>query len=351
MNKNILILAGPNRNDVWNLNTPRHMIKVNGEPIIHRSQRILNDLGCEVSVVCDESVKDSYIVSHNTFLQSIISNNPKESIIWTYRTYLKQDCTNVILYGDCHYSEKLLQDISKEDGGDWKFYARSNPPESFAWVFGTQQYNLILKYAPHIETLLKKKKLDTYWADYLLYRIMANLPMGSKNEHILDVAKIKEDYYWVEHSDGGFDFDYPEEYLKFLNGGDVISHALSSDIDTVIDILFLYKDFWFTNITTEYIKDKINNNNVILMNGVVIVYTVNNDNSVRINCFANKFQGNGMSEKVLNLFFKQFKGKRIWLTTDPLNKRACRFYLKCNMNYCGHVFLEKQKKKLFEYYG
>lgn len=210
-NKKIFILAGSNKDLHWN--APRHLIKVNNEPIIHRTQRLLHEMGQnDITICCEQSMKSKYIINNNQHKNSKSYKDPEESIIWTYRDYIDGNKVNVILYGDCYYTEDFIDNITKDCGTDWKLYSSSDPPETFGWLINLKNNSNIIQYSKHVSTITKKLKLPTYkcyWGDYVLYKLLIGVSPRKINKDILKISEDIEDIHWFEVSNDNYDFDYP----------------------------------------------------------------------------------------------------------------------------------------------
>lgn len=212
-NKKYLILAGGS--DKWNntMGMPRHMVPIKGEPLIHRTQRLLLENGAtDIVVSCNEGNQDSYVLSTCQYLPSppCVGNIEEDALAWHYREYLNFNGTTVILYGDCYYSEPLINAIVEDPGTQWHVYARSGGSvttekqysEMFAWVVSKHDLQLLLDCSYKACGMPASLSRGVEQTDYMTYRLMANLdPMYEWPEKI----------HWIDWNDESDDFDYPRD--------------------------------------------------------------------------------------------------------------------------------------------
>ena len=123
--------------------------------------------------------------------------------------------------------------------------------------------------------------------------------------------------------------------------------ATLSDLDTVKSIFAPHQKTYFPHIRTDYIQRKIESGNVVLEDGVVIVFgvykrkqrigTVESERGdAHIGQIVTSQQGNGKAKDVLDRFFKQMNCK-VWLTVRSENQRARAFYVRNGMQEVGSI--------------
>lgn len=123
--------------------------------------------------------------------------------------------------------------------------------------------------------------------------------------------------------------------------------ATISDLSTIQSIFSLYKKSYFPHIRQDYLKRKLKNNNIILEDGVVIVFGVYKRKQKIGNVEAQKgdahigqiltnSQGSGNASKILSKFFYEMNSA-VWLTVRAENDRARRFYEKNGMKKVGDI--------------
>jgi RimJ/RimL family protein N-acetyltransferase len=121
--------------------------------------------------------------------------------------------------------------------------------------------------------------------------------------------------------------------------------ATLSDLDTVKSIFAPHQKTYFPHIRTDYIQRKIESGNVVLEDGVVIVFgvykrkqrigTVESERGdAHIGQIVTSQQGNGKAKDVLHKFFNEMNTK-VWLTVRSENQRARAFYVRNGMQEVG----------------
>ena len=212
--KKILIFAG-GPDTRWNnhLGIPRHMVEVDDEPIIHRIQRLLLEKGASnIIVCCNEENKDQYVLAGCDFAVSpkCVGDIYEDAYAWHYKDYLNYSGTTIILYGDCYYSENLIETILEDNGHIWHMYGRYGSSkitgkaysEQFAWVIGKESINNLVEKSRIACGMPAKFGWGSEQTDHIVYRLLAGLDPKSNQ---------KEDIHWYNWDDETDDFDYPED--------------------------------------------------------------------------------------------------------------------------------------------
>jgi predicted acetyltransferase len=124
----------------------------------------------------------------------------------------------------------------------------------------------------------------------------------------------------------------------------MLNIATIDDLSVIESIFAPYKKDYFPHIRQDYLKRKLANNNVILHDGVVIVFGVYKrkvrigeliaeKGDAHIGQIVTLDQGSGNAKKVLHEFFNMHK--LVWLTVRAENPRARAFYEKNGMLNVG----------------
>jgi len=122
--------------------------------------------------------------------------------------------------------------------------------------------------------------------------------------------------------------------------------ATTNDLSLIESIFAPYRKSYFPHVRQDYLKKKIATNNVILQDGVVIVFGVYKrkqkigkvqaqKGDAHIGQIVTMEQGSGNATKVLNEFLSLHKV--VWLTVRAENPRARRFYEKNNMKQVSDI--------------
>lgn len=228
MNKRFIILAGNKNLDTrWNnyLNVPKHMIPIKGEPLIHRTQRLLIESGeTDIIVTCNKDNFGKYNLPSVRVEESKINYNSTypDHEFSTTEGLLNNNGITVMMWGDVYFSNKFINNITSNNSNDWHLYARRRNSditgsiygEDFAWYFNHNHIPDLIKNGNEMLIKLKEmsKNQELYpWAmedcTKMLYRIMAGLDY--ENPHQIDK------HHWIEWDDETEDFDYPTDWIKW----------------------------------------------------------------------------------------------------------------------------------------
>lgn len=215
--------------DRWNnyLGVKKHMIPIKGEPLIHRTQRILLENGAtNVVVKCNKEDIDKYVIDGAVGIENpeIKHFYPDHEFI-NSMPLLNQDGVTVLLWGDTYYSENIIKNICNNTSENWHYYARRRHSEitgkvcgePYAWYFHDHHITDMLKSAEKsaliTSQLIAEEGGNNPVANYgwkmedtskMTYRIMSNLDPEDPHE--------VESFHWIEWNDETEDFDYPEHW-------------------------------------------------------------------------------------------------------------------------------------------
>ncbi len=215
----------PNR---WNnyLGVPKHLIPIQGEPLIHRTQRLLLQNGAtDVWVSCNEQNFNSYVIDGCNPVKTNFEKNslyPDHEFMST-RGMENKDGVTVQLFGDVYYTEDLIKNLITNPSEDWHYYARRISSqitgkvygEHFVWYYHISKLDKLIESSIKSIELTKKfikeyenKKTSYPWimeeSSKMAYRIMSGL--NPKDPHAV------ENFNWVEWDDETEDFDYPIDW-------------------------------------------------------------------------------------------------------------------------------------------
>lgn len=170
-------------------------LEIDGEALVDRAIRLLE----ENSITDYEVVLEGY-------------NSKREAFEGIAR---KEKGPFGILLGDCYYTEAIIKDAVTRDVTEWKHYfcAGANPWTGCDWEEG------YIHLVPNWEWWLEKmsefnKKCDSgeidFKKDFQIDRYLRGYDVEEYRPNTLD----DHDIYWCDETD---DFDYPEDYDKFMS--------------------------------------------------------------------------------------------------------------------------------------
>lgn len=207
----VLILAGNGRvSERWPDEPPRHLVPIKGEPLLHRTVRMMAERGMtDIRVFADPDDID-YVV------EPAIHEHPRPvDREWVQEWEPSQHMWNsdgrtIILYGDCYFTDDLLDTMCADSGDPWNVYARYDGSvhtgkqhgEMFGWVFD----------AKHIAELTRCQQESIAWkirGDW--YRTLG------WEVYRIAMGKWPGDHYMGEHfidwDDSSEDFDTQLDYV------------------------------------------------------------------------------------------------------------------------------------------
>jgi len=220
--------------DRWNnfLGVKKHMIPIKGEPLIHRTQRLLLENGAtDVIVKCNKEDIEKYTIIGCNGIENPTTNLNKsypDHEFFNCQPLLNKEGVTVLLFGDIYYSENLIKHLIENDSEDWHYYSRWRNSditgkiygEMFAWFFNNNHFNkmfsaaelsistvknlISLKDSNHPVANLGWKMEDT---SRMTYRILAGL--DPEDPHLI------EGHHWIEWNDESEDFDYPQDWINW----------------------------------------------------------------------------------------------------------------------------------------
>lgn len=183
------IIMADGKGTRWNNyeNHSKHLCVINGETIIGRTVRLLNEMG----------VNDVIITSHNPDMnfegatRYEPQNNTEEIDRFTYEL-LNEEIT--FLYGDTYYNEESLRTIVETKAEDLLFFATSSS------IVGVKVIDY-LQFKKYIDEIKEKQIIGKGWT---VYQLSNGLPIGSKEQ--------RDNLIMV--SEETFDIDSPDEYKE-----------------------------------------------------------------------------------------------------------------------------------------
>lgn len=206
----LLLAAGEMTRWSNHLGTPKHLIPVRGEPLIHRTQRKLHARGVEdIRVVCQAERAEAYVLpdiaSHAEPDWSGGGHQHESS-----RHLWHKAAPTAVIYGDTYLTDALLDAIVADPGDPWHVYARYGPSEitgrkwgeMLAWVIGPD-HHVAIDRATDLAHMAYRAGTTNRLLGWEVYRAAVGLPID---------LHVREETHFREWDDASDDFDYPEDY-------------------------------------------------------------------------------------------------------------------------------------------
>lgn len=215
----IIIAAG--RATRWR--EPKHFIEVDGEPIIERTVRLLNEYGVEnVWVVGPDD--DRYRIEGSDlyvpWLRDGCDENCGADKFLSSRDLWLEDGRTLVLYGDCYFTADAIKTITSYAHRDWLLFARPDGStvtgcpwgECFAQGFYEDHI------PEHLRTLeraveLHHRKVIRHPSGWQHYRAMMGLPVRWWDRKVWGDRLVRIDDFTE-------DFDSPEDFETFMQHWD-----------------------------------------------------------------------------------------------------------------------------------
>lgn len=212
----VLILAAGS-DEKWgnHLGVPKHLIPIHGEPLIHRTQRQLFERReTDIRVVTRSSKRDDYVAPYATHESP--ADSPRA---WTQewdgsRHLWNTEGKTTILYGDCYFTDELMDAITSDPGRPWHAFARWGSStitgkgygEMFGWTFLPDAHALLDRAR---EDAIRAYEEKRWWRvlGWEVYRAAVGI----------DITRhLRDDLHAFDWSDASDDFDTPQEWQRWI---------------------------------------------------------------------------------------------------------------------------------------
>lgn len=172
-------------------NKPKHFVKINGEIIIERTVRLLNELDKDAEVIITSHDK-RYEIEGATRYEPL--HNYMEIDRFTEELIEDNIC---FLYGDTYYSDKAIRTIINSNTNDLLFFGN----EKSIVAILVKDSNIFKENIKNVKQLYQDKKIKNC-KGWQVYQSFMNLEFDKK--------QIKGKY--VKIDDETTDYNTPEEY-------------------------------------------------------------------------------------------------------------------------------------------
>jgi hypothetical protein len=207
---------------------PKHLVKLLGEPILHRAVRLIKDIrpDADVRIIAKDPLDPQYqVAGARTFPARLDPTNHGADKFLSSRYLWDADGRTVILYGDCFFTRAALTTILTDEPIDdgWRIFARfdgstitgSPGGENFAHVIDPDAHHAY-EASLHRIAALQTAGVISRCGGWEQYRSMHGVP----DEQVLE--------WWDEHSpknprmqhvteidDATEDMDTPRDWMNW----------------------------------------------------------------------------------------------------------------------------------------
>ena len=185
----------------WNnyMGVPKQMIKINNEPILFRTIRLLKEKGINNIII---TINQHQIPFNTTIMQVINCWNHEIDRFYPVKGPV------VYLYGDTYYTEKALNKILTEE---YNFYGRkganNKTKKKYEEIFAVKgDGDKIQEHVDKVRQLYKEKKINRCLG-WELYESYHGLPI---------TFPVPSFEFLGEINDLTEDFDTPEDYEEYI---------------------------------------------------------------------------------------------------------------------------------------
>lgn len=176
-------------------NIPKHFIKVNGERIIDRTVRLLNEFDKTADVIITSHDKRYDIKGSKRY-------EPKHNILEIDRFTNELIEDNIcFLYGDTYYSDKAMKKIINTYTDDLMFFGNGKSIVAIKVI----DSNIFLRHVENVRKLYLQGKIEKC-IGWQVYQSFQGLSFQTKEK------EIKDKYVCI--NDDTQDFNSPKDYEK-----------------------------------------------------------------------------------------------------------------------------------------
>jgi Predicted sugar nucleotidyltransferases len=206
------------------MNTPKHLIEIEGEKILDRTVRLLRSNGVDDIYVVARDGDDRYRVSGSKLYVPALNyeENADADKFLSSKSLWNTCGRTIVIYGDCYFTEAAVATIVAESREEWLLFCRPTPSvitgtpwgECFAQSFYPQHLSLHEEALHRIARLYKSGVIKRCggWEHY-------NAIVGRGDDE-LEQCDAQGSYEmrgnFVEINDWTEDFDFPEDYIGWV---------------------------------------------------------------------------------------------------------------------------------------
>lgn len=217
----LIICAGEATRWKNHMGVPKHLVEIEGEKILHRTVRLLNEKGVkDVFVVSKDDPRYDVEGAKRYVAKIDYEKNADADKFLSSKELWSDDGRTLIIYGDCYFTEEAIDAIVGHDKREWTLFCRPNASkvtgtpwgECFAYSLYPEHLSLF-EANLDLTAKLKKEGLLRRCGGWELYRAMAG--HRSLNRHAMSSNYVEIDD-WTEDFDFAHDYD---EWVRRRNQG------------------------------------------------------------------------------------------------------------------------------------
>lgn len=212
--KAIMICAGDATRWGGYMNTPKHLIEIEGERLLDRTVRLLKERGIREIYTVVKRITDEYYVKGAA--QWVADLNPEENAdadkFLSSKELWNKEGRTLVIYGDCYFTDEAMDTIVSHEGRAWHLFCRSQASEitgtpwgeCFAQSFYPEDLERHEAALRRIAKLSKEGVIKRC-GGWEHYRAMIGRSDAQLRKHVMGDC-------YTEINDWSDDFDYPKDY-------------------------------------------------------------------------------------------------------------------------------------------
>lgn len=213
MTRAVIIAAGEQSRWDNYLDTPKHLVTLNGEVLIERTIRLLREN--DISDILVASI--DYVTSATDIYPTLdYENNADADKFLSSKDWWADDDRTLIVYGDVYFTDQAMQTIVHYSSTDWRLFCRPTPNEITGTPFG-ECFAISLYPDHHEETLTQLHRIAKPHRTGVISRCggweLATAMMGKPDNQILNKYPKPSSLY-VVIDDETDDIDFPDDYER-----------------------------------------------------------------------------------------------------------------------------------------
>ena len=209
----VLILAGGDSTR-WadHLGVRKHLIPILGEPLIHRTVRLLHELHVyDVRIVCRVQDQFDYVPPGAQWTLMRTVDREWEQEQESSRHAWSPDGRTLILYGDCYFTAELLAAMVRNLVPDWRVYGRWVGSTLTGKTYG-EMWGWLFRPEHHAEIDAARSVAIAAREDGVTKRCLGWEVLRAAYGYDLNVHGQSPPRRFVEWEDATDDFDFPVDW-------------------------------------------------------------------------------------------------------------------------------------------
>ena len=218
MDDTIAILIAAGEATRWNNYTgcPKHLVKINNEPLLNRSVRLIKTKG--INKIYVVSKEDSRYLMQDAiqYIAKLDKNNEDADKFLSSKELWNKSGRTIVFYGDVFFTEEAIDTIIDYSVRDWTLFCRPKKSELTGTPWGEcfAQSFYPEHISKHEQTLykiaqLKKEKKIIRCGGWEHYRAYVGIPDDQLDKFVMTTNYVSID-------DFTDDFDFPDDYERFV---------------------------------------------------------------------------------------------------------------------------------------